>query len=340
MAKLGCRSNKDGFMRKRWRALARLTAWLLFAAPLPAALAADPPRVIASDRVPADWTDETMAGAGNGMHSHGRSGESPPERFAPSAQYEQGLREPWPSDRPQNPGAASRRGMQTPILSTATQANAQGTCPNCGYSHHPMDGGTGLPELEPLFGPDPGEWLFRPLSGGWFMGIMWGDELIRSRVDQHQGFFGGVRLGWDWHENWGWETRLGFAAVDLSGVPPDVGQDADWFLWDVSMLYYPWADERWRPYMSTGMGVADISFNNDLGGTVDETLFAVVIGLGIKYRLGPRVVTRLEFLDNIAFGTRRDLTTANNLSLTFGLEYRWGGSRTRYWPWEPAHRVW
>ncbi len=49
---------------------------------------------------------------------------------------------------------------------------------------------------------------------------------------------------------------------------------------------------------------------------------------------------RLEFLDNIAFGTRRDLTTINNLTLTGGAEIRIGGSPTRYWPWDPGYHLW
>ncbi len=119
-----------------------------------------------------------------------------------------------------------------------------------------------------------------------------------------------------------------------------MGQNVDWFLWDSSVLFYPWGDDRWRPYFMSGMGVADVSFDNDLGRTVDETLFGVVIGIGMKYRWSSRAVSRIELLDNIAFGTRRDMTTVNNVSLIFGMEYRLGGSPVRYWPWDPNPWLW
>jgi len=58
-------------------------------------------------------------------------------------------------------------------------------------------------------------WLNRPRYAGWFMGTMFGDEIITDRVDQNSDFYGGYRLGWDWDHYWGSEARLGFAELNL-----------------------------------------------------------------------------------------------------------------------------
>ena len=207
-----------------------------------------------------------------------------------SADYERELSQPWSTDWPESAKSnlsGESRPLDQPETVEAINAAALSldhACPHCGAPHNLRGDEAGPPEFGQILGPDPGNWLFRPFSMSWFTGVVWGDELVRSRVDQHQGFMGGVRFGWDLHEYWGVESRLGFSAIDLSGVPPQVGQNADWFLWDTSVLFYPLGDDRWRPYFLSGMGVSDISFDNDLGQTVDETLFAVVIGVGWKYR--------------------------------------------------------
>lgn len=190
---------------------------------------------------------------------------------------------------------------------------------------------------EPLQGTS---WQNRPLHAGWFFGEMYGDELIADRVDQGKGPFGGYRLGWDHTPQWGYETRLGFAAVDLDYEQvPGSAPTGDILLWDASVVYYPWADAHWRPYWSMGLGVVNFYAQDDRLQIHDDTLIGMPIGGGMKYYHRNWLALRVELTDNIAFGSG-DLESMHNWSLTAGVEVRFGGHRPSYWPWNPGPTAW
>ncbi len=186
---------------------------------------------------------------------------------------------------------------------------------------------------EPLVGAS---WCNEPFHIDWFLGMIRGTEIIRDHVDQNVGVIGGSRLGWDYDLYWGLETRLGFASLqDQLETDPLVGSADKVILWDSSILYYPWGDSRWRPYMSVGLGLTQFQFTDDFDRQILRSLIEMPLGIGIKYRLHDWLTLRADVTDNLAFGSS-GLETMNNFSFTTGMEYRFGGCHRSYWPWEPA----
>lgn len=207
-------------------------------------------------------------------------------------------------------------------------------------------------------------WLFRPLSAGWFMGFMQGNELVEDWVGQGQGFFGGYRFGWDYDPYWGCEMRFGFASValydsdrakaaqvadDLSrGITPDdpyfyrfdTRRDSGIRLWDVEMLWYPFGDTQLRPYFLLGMGSARVDFMDRLSERRIKSVLAMPIAIGFKYRLRDWLAVRVEATDNFIAGSGSGFKNLHNFSLTAGLEVRFGGTRTAYWPYYPGRHYW
>lgn len=205
-------------------------------------------------------------------------------------------------------------------------------------------------------------WLHRPFSAGWFMGLLQGGSLIDDWVGANQGYFAGYRLGWDHDHYWGCEMRFSFAkaaiydrqrakeaqraADDALGLAPDDPfrrrfdrrRDCTVGLWDISLLYYPWGDTVWRPYLMAGLGTATIEFTDRLSTRYEQTVFGLPLAIGVKYRCYDWLALRLECADNIAFGDR--FNTLHNLGLTGGVEVRFGGTRTAYWPWNPGRHYW
>lgn len=192
-------------------------------------------------------------------------------------------------------------------------------------------------EGEPLVNAS---WLNRPYFAGFFLGGLEGDTLTEE-IDQSIGFFYGFRLGWDYDMYWGLETRLGFSELGLDFVnePTIVGLSTDIVIWDASLVYYPWADSRWRPYVSLGIGLVDFDYLDEDALRRSDAVVGIPLGIGMKYRHSDWITMRFDFTDNIALGERADYETMNNLSLTYGLEFRFGGSRTSYFPWNPSRTI-
>ncbi len=207
-------------------------------------------------------------------------------------------------------------------------------------------------------------WLYRPFSAGWFMGFMQGNELVENWVGQEQGFFGGYRFGWDVDPYWGWETRFGFASVALydsnlavaaqeaEDLANGFTEDDLWFhrfdkrrdsgirVWDVEMLWYPFGDSTVRPYFLLGLGSARVDFMDRLSERRIKSVLAMPIALGFKYRLQEWLAVRVEATDNFIAGAGSGFKNLHNFSLTAGMEVRFGGTRTGYWPYYPGRRYW
>ena len=186
---------------------------------------------------------------------------------------------------------------------------------------------------EPLVGAS---WSNEPYHVDWFLGMIRGTEIIRDHVDQNVGVVGGFRLGWDYDLYWGLETRLGFSSLeDQPESAPLAGGADKVILWDTSLVYYPWGDSRFRPYIGMGLGLAEFQFTDDFGQQIHRNLVELPIGVGLKYRLHDWLTLRADVTDNLALGSS-GLATMNNFSFTTGMEYRFGGCHRSYWPWEPA----
>ncbi len=199
-------------------------------------------------------------------------------------------------------------------------------------------------------------WSAYPLSVGCFAGIVNGGPLIEDWVGTKCGFDGGWRLGWDVNPNWGAETRFAFGSPELydsydaklallkrdiaNGLTfADPGRVAELFQWDVEILYYPCGETSLRPYFLTGMGMTNIYFTDSLGTNEQTTCLSLPLGAGVKYLCREDLAVRVDFLDDIALSSNH-LQTQHNLSLTAGVELRFGGSRKIYWPFDPGRSFW
>jgi hypothetical protein len=193
-------------------------------------------------------------------------------------------------------------------------------------------------EGDPLVGAS---WLNRPYYAGFLLGAWYGDTLIPGEVDQGISFLYGARLGWDYDTYWGMEMRLAFSDVGLEFIdePSVDGLSTDIVVWDCSLIYYPWGDARWRPYFGLGIGLVDFDFLTATGIRRSEAVVGVPLSAGLKYRQSDWITLRFDVADNIAFGGRAGFETMNNLSLSGGLEFRFGGTRKSYFPWNPSRTL-
>lgn len=185
----------------------------------------------------------------------------------------------------------------------------------------------------PLIGTS---WLNRPYHVGWFLGSIIPEPPIRGLVDVDDSAFGGYRIGHDFDHYWGVEGRFGISrprTVDFStGTMID---DNIFIFWDTSLLYYPWGDALWRPYISLGLGVAHSRFEDLAGTAYAEVQLNTPLGFGVKYQLRRWLAVRFDALDNIAW-SGSGLDTQHNFLLTLGVEVRFGAEPVSYWPWNPG----
>jgi hypothetical protein len=191
---------------------------------------------------------------------------------------------------------------------------------------------------EPLAGES---WLTRPFGASVLMGVMWGDELVGGLIDQEAGLSGSIRLGWDYDAYWGCETRFGFATLGLNDTQGHAYEvRGDVLMWDLNLLYYPWGDNRWRPYFTVGLGLGNFDFEDNQLEWFNKSVLNIPLGLGLKYRFGSRMIWRVEVADNIAMGSSSGLENMHNWTFLGGVEIRFGGSRRSYWPWNPGKNLW
>lgn len=195
--------------------------------------------------------------------------------------------------------------------------------------HYPRYMGFG----EPLVGTS---WQNRPFHVDFFAGDMIGDDAIDGVIGQEAGFFTGGRIGWDYDYYWGVETRLGLSWMSLfdrQNPTNNIG-NGNIIVWDMSLLYYPWGDSRWRPFVLLGTGIQQLDSYGSSPAVYSGTLFELPFGGGLKYRFNEWLIFRVDVIDNLAFGTG-SLDTMHNVSFSGGVEYHFGGHRRTYWPWNP-----
>lgn len=201
--------------------------------------------------------------------------------------------------------------------------------PNDPYRHTGMG--------EPLIGTS---WRNRPWYLGLFVGGIFNDDLVRNEVLQNNAVFLGARIGWDFDHYWGLEGRYAFARAEaLTGAGVPITESARDYYGDVSLLYYPWGDSRWRPYVSLGLGLANFRFRNDQGYYINDSAFGMPIGIGLKSYYSNWFTLRLDVVDNMAFGTNQ-LSSMHNFSVMAGVEFRFGGKSPSYFPWNGSTVYW
>jgi hypothetical protein len=189
----------------------------------------------------------------------------------------------------------------------------------------------------PLIGTS---WLNRPFYVGADVGNMWMLRSVEDSVGRDVDLFSGIFIGADWDHYWGTELAFHWATPELTnGSAPDSPSIHSWFWWNYSLMYYPWGDAQVRPYWRWGIGNTRVDFPLDDGTRHGEWLFTFPIGVGIKWPIRPWLAARTELTDYIAFDGS-DVLTQNNLTLTFGLECRFGAHPRSYWPWHPSRHIW
>jgi len=211
------------------------------------------------------------------------------------------------------------------------------TIPDTLFCHaNPNDPKRHVGKGQPLVGTS---WLNRPYHADWFVGRLFCSR-VASNVSQNDEIFGGYRFGKDFDHYWGWEARLGFARPKLIDEHNLVVLgSSNLKFWDASLLYYPWGDARWRPYATMGMGISHVRFADASDHHYAEALLHVPVGIGVKYQCKRWLALRLDLLDNFTVGSS-GVRPMHNVSLTGGVEVRFGGTRTSYFPWNPGVHIW
>jgi hypothetical protein len=190
---------------------------------------------------------------------------------------------------------------------------------------------------QPLMGTS---WRNRPWFAGTFVGGVLMGDVIDGRVNASDTGLYGVRLGHDFDHYWGLEWRFAVAQPELSNnVGTPLGQQAQHYYNDLSLVCYPWGDSSWRPYLSGGVGFQTLHFHDDLGNIVRESPIAFPVGIGLKTFCNPWFTLRFDLVDNLTIGNDR-ISFLNNVSLMSGCEFRFGGRRASFYPWHSNATYW
>ncbi len=181
-------------------------------------------------------------------------------------------------------------------------------------------------------------WLNRPYSFGLETGAFVMTSAVSPNNSKNNDVLAAANLGWDWDHYWGTQFRVAWTTPEFESNVASTNTDSNnLLLYDLTMLYYPWGDSRVRPYWRFGLGLTDLDFINAEGFREENTLFTVPLGIGVKYQTKRWMALRAEAVDNIAFG-QNSASDMHNFTLTFGLEWRFGGRPTNDWS-SPAQRV-
>ncbi|MEM8865962.1 MAG: outer membrane beta-barrel protein [Planctomycetota bacterium] len=202
---------------------------------------------------------------------------------------------------------------------------------------HSSTHGRAIGPGQPLRGTS---WLNRPYEIAAEFGALVMTDRPSQDVRSGNDLFAAIHAGWDWDHYWGGQVRVGWSTPELDN-PSIVGEETsdNLFIFDTSVLYYPWGDSRTRPYLRVGVGLTDLEFTNSQNVRQAEHLFTVPLAIGIKHQMRRTMAWRAEFANNWAIGAN-EADSINNITLTFGLEGRFGGRSASYWAWNPRARSW
>lgn len=180
-------------------------------------------------------------------------------------------------------------------------------------------------------------WLNRPYEFGLDVGAFVMGSRITTNNSRNNDLLAAAHLGWDWDHYWGAQMRIAWTTPELtSTVSSDDLSSNNLFIYDATLLYYPWGDSRVRPYYRFGFGLTDVDFINYAGEREDDMLFTMPLGVGIKYQTKRWMALRAEVIDHITWG-QNSASDMQNFTLSLGLEWRYGGRPTSTWS-SPSHR--
>ncbi len=219
-------------------------------------------------------------------------------------------------------------------------------CPDCaagGGGPHiyatpdalPMYAPSEAESLEATLLPDIEEdWFGRPVYGGGYAGVLVGGEIIASQLKLEPGLVTGLRIGQDCDRRWTWESNFAYASPEVINLEgPELRRGTDLFFGDTSLIYSRYATKRLRPYVSAGMGAAYFDLVDQTGKALHEFMPTVPLGAGLQYRYQEWLVLHLSVRDNLTLGQGELEKTMHNLTLTGGLEFRFGVTPNVYYPW-------
>lgn len=292
------------------------------------------PTQFTSPQPPVDQSP--ILGAGPGMSAAPGlmplPGANQPYGSPPNTEMIRGIPSPSATfNQKNNPQAGPNCDETEASRNGAMQNGQQG--PQTPFMFKPSDYPRNIGFGEPLTGTS---WLNRPFHVDFFSGTMIGADAIDGVVGQESGFFVGGRVGWDYDYYWGIESRLGMSWMSLydkQNPLNDIG-NGNIVVWDMSLLYYPWGDSRWRPFVMVGTGIEQFDSYGSTPQVYSATLFEIPFGAGLKYHYNEWLTWRFDVIDNWCFGTG-SLDTQHNISFDAGFEYHFGGERRNYWPWNP-----
>ncbi len=202
---------------------------------------------------------------------------------------------------------------------------------------HSSSDGRYIGKGQPLQGTS---WLNRPYEVGFETGAFLMAGRVASHVRANNDLMGAIHLGWDWDHYWGTQARVTWSTPSIgSGTMADPPDSSNMFIYDLSLMYYPWGDSKVRPYYRLGLGLTDFEYVNDQDLDQDASLFTIPFGFGIKYQSQRWMAWRAELVDNLAFG-QNGTRTLNNFTLSFGAEWRFGGKPAPRWYSPSANQVW
>lgn len=183
-------------------------------------------------------------------------------------------------------------------------------------------------------------WLNRPFSVGVDVGALFLTSSPSTNVRANNDVMAAFNLGYDWDHYWGSQLRVVWSTPDLvNDVQPDSPTGDNFFIADLSALYYPWGDSRTRPYYRIGVGVTDIEYTRDSGLRRQDTLFTVPLAIGVKHQMRRWLAWRVELADNIAIGDN-GTSSLQNITVSAGLEWRFGVPERESRGWAGRGRGW
>lgn len=257
--------------------------------------------------------------------------------------------ETLPEGNPDEPQALSpsKCPIQWPPEEHAGESDVEPVPPQTSESPFPMLKWLGLRHSStcgrnvglgvPLVGTS---WLNRPYYFGGDIGTVWLTRPVNDHMTDDTDMFGGIFGGCDWDYYWGTELAVHRATPELINEQARDADRGDRFMeWTACMMYYPWGDALFRPYWRCGIGANQIDYPTDGGHRRDEDLWTFPIGVGVKYPVRRWLAARAELADQLALGNH-GVAAQHDLTLTFGLEWRFGARPRSYWPWNPSRHIW
>jgi|GEM_PF-4183756 len=206
-------------------------------------------------------------------------------------------------------------------------------------------------------------WRARPFSVGIMATVNFGSMLEENWISMTQGAGGILFLNWDASPHWGFATRFSFASIGLSDAPRaktarynaaiaggmdeyaaqkhmESSRAGHWYQWDILAFWYPFGDTRVRPFLGVGLGAAQINYTDAIDVRTNNTAGVIPLMLGLRTRVNDWLAFHLEVGNNFSFGAGRTGRVISNTYIAAGIEFRFGGQRTMYWPYDSGVRRW